>query len=47
MKGAGTDDTALIRIIVSRCEIDLGTIKDKFEKLYEKTLEEALEVRAL
>ncbi|CAN0271900.1 unnamed protein product [Lampetra planeri] len=38
MKGVGTDDDTLIRCIVSRSQIDLGTIKDTFQKKYEKTL---------
>lgn len=38
MKGIGTDDDALIRIIVSRCEIDLANIKYEYERAHGKTL---------
>ena len=38
MIGMGTRDQDLIRLIVSRCEKDLGAIKQDFEFLYKKSL---------
>lgn len=43
MKGLGTDDPTLIRIIVSRCELDLGIIKKVYQQTYERSLYEAVE----
>jgi len=42
MKGMGTDDRTLIRTVLSRCEIDLGKIKKRFEKLHQKSLDKAI-----
>ncbi|XP_007941602.1 annexin A13 [Orycteropus afer afer] len=38
MKGAGTDEETLIRVIVTRAEVDLQRIKAKFQEKYQKSL---------
>lgn len=38
MKGLGTKENSLIRVIVSRSEVDMVQIKQKFEELYKKRL---------
>ncbi|XP_060133626.1 annexin A13 isoform X3 [Zootoca vivipara] len=42
MKGAGTDEETLIRILVTRAEIDLQTIKERFQQMYSRSLAEAI-----
>ncbi|XP_019860794.1 PREDICTED: annexin A7-like [Amphimedon queenslandica] len=43
MKGAGTDDSTLIRIVVTRSEIDMVEIKREFLNKYHKTLSKMIE----
>uniref|UniRef100_UPI00358FFCE7 annexin A4-like n=1 Tax=Myxine glutinosa TaxID=7769 RepID=UPI00358FFCE7 len=38
MKGFGTDDRTLIRVMVSRCDVDLADIKEEFFSRYGKSL---------
>lgn len=44
MEGIGTDNSALIRIVAIRSEIDMGCIKREFESLYDTTLRSWIEV---
>uniref|UniRef100_A0A3Q1HXE6 Annexin n=1 Tax=Acanthochromis polyacanthus TaxID=80966 RepID=A0A3Q1HXE6_9TELE len=43
MKGLGTDEDTLIRVIVGRSEIDLETVKDMYLEKYDVTLKDALD----
>lgn len=47
MIGLGTDDDKLIRIIVTRSDIDLFLIKMKYKELYIKTLTSSVEVNII
>ena len=38
MKGLGTDDDTLVRIVASRCEVDMVQIKEEFQKEYKQSL---------
>ncbi|NP_001086218.1 annexin A1 gene 2 L homeolog [Xenopus laevis] len=42
MKGSGTRDKELIRVMVSRSEIDMNEIKAQYQKLYGKSLQQAI-----
>ncbi|CAH0555501.1 unnamed protein product [Brassicogethes aeneus] len=42
MAGMGTNDDQLIRLIVSRCEVDMEDIKAEYEQMYGKSLGEAI-----
>lgn len=45
VQGAGTTESVLTRILVSRSEIDLSDIKAEYKKLFGFTLYSRLEVR--
>ena len=42
MRGLGTDDTTVTRVIVTRAEIDMQYIKAEYEKKYHKSLVDAV-----
>ncbi|KAG8189165.1 hypothetical protein JTE90_018457 [Oedothorax gibbosus] len=43
LKGATRDDKSLIRIVVSRCEIDMVFIKNEYQKRFKEPLEKAIQ----
>lgn len=45
MKGLGTDDQALVRIIISRSECDMVQIKKSFEQQFQGRLADWIKVR--
>uniref|UniRef100_A0A668ULT8 Annexin n=1 Tax=Oreochromis aureus TaxID=47969 RepID=A0A668ULT8_OREAU len=47
MKGLGTDDRALIRIMVSRSEIDLFNIRKEFKETHDDSLHEFIQVETM
>lgn len=44
MKGLGTDEDTLNRIMISRCEVDMAKIKAAFKAKYGKTLHSFIKV---
>lgn len=44
MKGMGTDDKRLIRLTVTRSEMDMGEIKSAYQQIYGKSLADAISV---
>lgn len=44
MKGLGTDDHTLVRVMVTRCEVDMVEIRSKFLHAYGKTLASFIKV---
>ncbi|KAG5683034.1 hypothetical protein PVAND_012341 [Polypedilum vanderplanki] len=42
MAGLGTTDKQLIRLVVTRCEIDMGEIKEAFQRLFGESLRDMI-----
>jgi len=46
VQGAGTHDNTLIRVLVSRSEVDLAQIKLEFQRQYGQTLDAWIQARS-
>lgn len=44
MKGLGTNDRQLIRLVVTRCEIDMVEVKRDYQRLFGESLADAIKV---
>ena len=47
LQGLGTDDDTLMRVIISRCEVDMMEIKTEFQPQYNQTLGKFIAVSVL
>ena len=47
MKGLGTEDSALIRVVVSRCECDMVQIMQSFEQQFNAPLAQWIRVNTI
>ena len=43
LQGLGTNDSVLMRVIISRAEVDLKEIKDKFQQITNESLAKMVE----
>ncbi|CAF5142689.1 unnamed protein product, partial [Rotaria magnacalcarata] len=43
LKGIGTDEDELNRVVISRCEVDMIQIKEEYETIMKRTLEKHVE----
>ncbi|CAG9815600.1 unnamed protein product [Phaedon cochleariae] len=46
LSGAGTEDSRLIRLVVTRCEVDMEDIKRAYESKYGESLKDAFKWRS-
>ena len=44
MKGLGTDDDTLVRVIVSRSEVDMVQVKEEFQRNFKQSLHDFIVV---